>query len=177
MKTCTKCGVEKPLSEFGKRSNRPCGIVGFCKACAAKRAREWQASNKERDAQRKKVWRESNSELIYLLRKQWFDDNPEKRKLMAKSYRARHPAKCSALHAEKRARKLRAEPVWADRAKMQEIYAACAFLTKETSIQHHVDHVIPLRSKVVCGLHNEFNLQILTAEDNQKKYNLFKAGS
>lgn len=38
---------------------------------------------------------------------------------------------------------------------------------------HHVDHVVPLNHPLVSGLHNQFNLQYLKAEDNLKKSNKF----
>ena len=41
MKHCRDCGQDKPLSEFNKRKDRPCGVVSYCKACMAKRWRRW----------------------------------------------------------------------------------------------------------------------------------------
>ena len=32
-KICSKCNKEKPLSEYHKRSNRPCGVRSQCKQC------------------------------------------------------------------------------------------------------------------------------------------------
>lgn len=67
--------------------------------------------------------------------------------------------------------KIRATPSWADHDKIRAIYAEAARLTRETGIPHEVDHFYPLRSKVMCGLHVETNLQIITAEANRKKSN------
>jgi hypothetical protein len=64
-------------------------------------------------------------------------------------------------------------PSWANKDKIKQIYNEAKLMTEKTGIKHHVDHVIPLRSYYVCGLHVENNLKIVTAKDNIQKSNAF----
>jgi 5-methylcytosine-specific restriction endonuclease McrA len=64
-------------------------------------------------------------------------------------------------------------PPWADRNAIRKIYLQARQLTIETGIKHEVDHIIPSNHELVCGLHVETNLQILTESENIKKSNLF----
>jgi hypothetical protein len=38
-------------------------------------------------------------------------------------------------------------------------------------VEYHVDHIVPLTSDLVCGLHCEANLQIAVGKDNIAKNN------
>jgi len=69
------------------------------------------------------------------------------------------------------AKKLKATPKWADLEKIKTIYQEAARLETFTGIPMHVDHVVPLGSKIVCGLNCEQNLQILTKSENIAKRN------
>lgn len=62
-------------------------------------------------------------------------------------------------------------PPWADEKAIKSIYEKCDKLTRNTGIKHEVDHIYPLQSKYMCGLHVETNLQILTKEENRAKGN------
>jgi hypothetical protein len=66
----------------------------------------------------------------------------------------------------KKARKIQATPAWADKKKIKQIYDNCP-------PGFHVDHIVPLKGKTVCGLHVETNLQYLPARENMKKSNKF----
>lgn len=69
------------------------------------------------------------------------------------------------------ANKLRATPSWASVEAMRAVYERCAKMTRDTGVVHQVDHIVPLQSKHVCGLHVEVNLQVLPRTDNARKSN------
>lgn len=77
--------------------------------------------------------------------------------------RAKHNFK----EAKRRAIKLKATPSWLTREHWLEIKR----MYMECPEGHHVDHIHPLVSNVVCGLHVPWNLQWLPARENILKSN------
>lgn len=61
-----------------------------------------------------------------------------------------------------------ATPAWADHRAIHEFYIACP-------LGLHVDHVLPLKGKLVSGLHVLENLQYLEPLANRQKLNRFVA--
>mgnify|MGYP000896901892 CR=1 FL=1 len=78
---------------------------------------------------------------------------------------------------ERRAAKISATPDWLtqeDRNAIASVYERAATLTAQTGEKHEVDHVVPLRSKAVCGLHVPWNLRVMLAYKNRAKSNSFE---
>ena len=72
------------------------------------------------------------------------------------------------ITAQYRATKINACPLWVDKQELKKIYDKC-------KIGYHIDHIVPLQGKYVCGLHVPWNLQYLKAEDNLSKSNYHKS--
>lgn len=88
----------------------------------------------------------------------------EKRAEYAYRWTRTNKDKRKASSAKRKAAKLSATPLWANLKKVAEFYA-------NAPKGHDVDHVVPLISSIVCGLHCEANLQYLPSSENQSKRN------
>lgn len=62
-------------------------------------------------------------------------------------------------------------PGWANSAEIEAVYKARDRLNRKFGVELHVDHVVPLNSPIVCGLHTPANLQLLDSNENLKKGN------
>lgn len=71
----------------------------------------------------------------------------------------------------RRADLLRATPRWADEDAIYRFYSDATEQTTATGIRHEVDHIVPLHSRKVCGLHTEANLRVIPKRENASKGN------
>lgn len=144
-----------------------------------KQRQAWRAANPEKVAAENIRRNEAYKNGVYATTTAaWRAANPEKVAAYRKSAGPavyKHRASKIANNAERKARKLKATPNWADRDLMTSLYKLAAIYTKVTGTEYHVDHIVPLRGETVCGLHVHNNLQILEGQENRLKGNSFNA--
>jgi len=128
---------------------------GSCKTIKVKK--EFTISNDNSDGLDRKCKncnKASNAE--------WYENN----KSYHKQYLIDNRAAFNLNNAKRRAIENSAIPSWADIEKIKQVYLDCPE-------GYHVDHIVPLRGKYICGLHIETNLQYLTIAENLSKGNRF----
>jgi hypothetical protein len=173
-KLCASCKVNQPTSNFRWAKTR---FESWCKECKSKHKKEWYRKNREYAiAEAKKYHYASYAEKReHKVKKavEWVKNNPEKYKVNAKRCYEKTKLKRFAYQALARAKRRNAVPKWFDSIKedVQKIYIEARTKTLETGIPHEVDHIIPLVSKYVCGLHVPNNLRVVTRYENRSKQN------
>ena len=126
---------------------------------------------RQRDRERTRIWKRNNPERQKALEKRWRDNNPgklaETSRKACKKYRERHPEAIRELETHRKRAK-QSSPSWGDKEKMRIVYK------KAREWNMEVDHIIPLRHDLVCGLHVWHNLQLLDRNLNRTKHNILR---
>ena len=190
-KACPKRKVREAINRAAnverKRASR-----AIWKAANVERIRAtdaaWEAANVERRKATAAIWRAANLEKIRAYELIYRAANVEKRKARYVAWRAANLEKIrerSSVYAKAnrgkrrkikanyRALKIKASVTWANLFYIEEIYELAVLRSKATGITHHVDHIVPLNSKIVCGLHCEANLQVIPGASNVSKGNRY----
>jgi len=187
-KKCCSCRNLKSREDFGKAKASSDGLSGLCKPCALERSRDWRAKNPEKvafyaacrkaDSEKERLRhakrRLENPEKIRQSCRKWRLKNLESERARTRAWLRENPHIRNSYASRFRASLLQRTPRWlteTDLGAIDFIYALAQIKTLETGVSHHVDHILPLRGKLVSGLHVLSNLQILSAQENQSKSN------
>ena len=173
LKICSKCKAEKPVAAFSVDRSKKDGLRTTCRDCSKATVAKWSADNPERkranDARHHVLRYQTDAENERARRKRWRENNPEYFRTYLEENRGAHNARVALRDAIK----LKATPVWANPSAIALIYERAREISAQTGVDHEVDHAVPLRSRYVCGLHCESNLQIIPKADNRAKRNLY----
>jgi hypothetical protein len=154
-KKCTKCQEEKNISLFNKNKNTKDGLNYWCTPCKL----QYQKENRTKEKANRNA-------------KAWRQNNPDKVKETLKKYRESARGKvirCSLQNQRKLLQKQRV-PAWSNKEEITMWYEVAEVLSR-SGVKFHVDHVVPLQGKNVCGLHVSENMQVLPAHLNISKNN------
>lgn len=194
MKFCIDCNkdVSFELFPISHRTQKPVGNI--CRLCNNKRAnkrnknrkncpkfKEWMQKYKEKEETKEKVrqyarkyrklyperykktskvFRERNKEYLKQRNKAWREENAAKVRMSNK-------IRASVLE---KATIIKTKEIF---KQMSEFYKACKILEYHFNEKYHVDHIIPLKNKDVCGLNVPWNLTIAPRRHNIVKKNKF----
>ena len=178
MKQCTRCKTTKPLSEFYSSNTHRDGYMSHCKTCESARCKARNALNKETRLAVAKKWRDNNKETYNASLASWRERNPGKYERSIKNWVARNRGKVNAKWMKRNAGKKQRTPNWLSENMLDAIkveYELAAWCSDVMGVKYHVDHVVPLQGKTVCGLHVPWNLQVIQGTENQAKSNKFSS--
>ena len=179
-RSCVTCALKRATkgylanTESIKEYSRKRYAVGPEKIKARVKKRREQYPEKVKIERRAENQRHKKS---YIERaRRWGLANPEKVKKFGREWRRNNPVASRLLTVRRRMRLTRRKPLWltdVDHAAIARVYEKAYRVSLTTEIKHHVDHIVPLCGKDVSGLHVPWNLQVLTAKENQSKGNTF----
>jgi Tfp pilus assembly protein PilE len=159
--------------KHGHMANRSTSSGG-CIVCARVMRKKFMQKTLANDPQYWKKQYAQNPEKFKTRAINWRNKNPEKAKEVNKKSRAKSRAKLNALQVVRNASKLNATPAWLTKEQKRHIelfYEMSKRTSERSGFKCHVDHIVPLKGKNVCGLHVPWNLQVVSASYNSMKKN------
>ena len=178
-KGCTTCGLSKCISGFSKTKRGKYGVRSICKEC-----RKLVETQRRKNSEKYK----RSSKLYYLRtkdkqnarqrgrrsqRQEYYLRTRDKRIAAGLAFAKENPAIYAARAMCRLIQVRQATPSWSCKEKILEKYKLAAKNTAETRIKWHVDHIVPLVSHFVCGLHVAANLEVILASENIAKGNRY----
>lgn len=160
-RTCTTCLTEKPADAFGFTTGTTT-LRSKCKSCRAAHKKARRDADIETHRQHAREYARAKRRA-----------DPEWSRKKKAAYRESASGMFEAKRFKSKLRHKEAAVPWANRRAMAAFYAQAAAI-RAGGGDATVDHIIPLNHTLVCGLHNEFNLQILTRDENIEKSNKFE---
>jgi len=194
---CARCGVEKDISNFPSRGDRPDRYRATCRGCLQKQQRAYNQKywekNKSILTEKNKQCREINKNKYKKTRREYYENNKEKlneknleylkkRKTEDESFKLKCNIKRRMLIALQKQSASKSDTTF-NLSGMTggELYLYLKSLGYNSEI-HHIDHIIPLAKFDLTNTEHQqvafyyLNLQPLTVKENHLKKDLLTTG-
>lgn len=135
--------------------------------------RKYREQNREELLAKKRAYNDANKERMAEVKRQCYLRRRDAYLARIKANYEADPEQSIRRERLKATLKKEATPSWCDMALVKALYRHARALTKEAGVRHHVDHIVPLRHELVCGLHVHNNLRVIPADENWRKHNSF----
>ena len=180
-KTCTRCREEKPADMFSKFKRSRDGLHAFCKECNKECSRKTRLKDGQKEKERLRAieYRKNNPDKAKDADLKYRKNNRAKARKATRSWQLRNPIANAIAASKRRARKRCATPAWLTdehHEQIKELHEVARMFRLYTGVEYHVDHIVPLGGKSVCGLHVPWNMTVLVGVENQRKKNRYWPG-
>jgi len=153
-KVCCSCKKMLQASLFNSNKSTADWLSSICKNCASEYKKQYYKNEdvKDRESKRLKEFAENNKKHLQEYRREYYSRPEVKAKKNINS-----------INSQRRQRER--IPSWENLNSIKDFYM------KSRKAGLEVDHIVPINSELVCGLHCVDNFQLLTRSENARKGN------
>ena len=142
---CYTCGHQKFWDPEAKVNSKASGFQGN---------RCWTCSMLARKLAVKEVFKAKRGEIT---------------KANRQKYRKSNPIQFAHYQLDRKFAEIQATPKWVNLAELKAIHMEAITRSIEEGVRYSVDHIVPLRSPIVCGLNVPWNCQVILRSENSGK--------
>lgn len=163
-KTCAKCHLTLPLSDYGKNCSRSDGLQYYCRKCKRLDSKEWKLLHKEQVRSSSSNYYKNNRDEILKRNRRNYEKTKSERSKVIKRWKQLNPDKVQAGYENRRKNlvgKITGEEWREIKNKYGNVCLRCG-----TSKRLSIDHVIPISKG---GTNTVDNIQPLCGKCNSTK--------